>query len=167
MRRMSEARINFVRQQGFERASAGACDVQYPALMFQPRIIGILAVIGVLLQSAPLFLTLSLVLSWSALMPRLNPFDALYNGLIAARKGLPRLAPAPDPRRFAQSMAATMTLLIGVSLHAGWTTVAWSIEVLLLVALAALIFGAFCLGSFVFHLIVGRIEFAKRTLPWA
>jgi hypothetical protein len=36
----------------------------------------------------------------------------------------------------------------------------------LLVALGALIFGAFCLGSYVFHLLTGNGEFAKRTLPW-
>ncbi|MCA1612435.1 MAG: hypothetical protein ABR610_06380 [Thermoanaerobaculia bacterium] len=31
----------------------------------------------------------------------------------------------------------------------------------------AQVFGGFCLGSFVFHLIRGRGKFAKRTLPWA
>jgi hypothetical protein len=41
--------------------------------------------------------------------------------------------------------------LIGVSLLAGWDTLAWVLETLLLVALSALIFGTFCLGSYVFH----------------
>ena len=63
-------------------------------------------------------------------------------------------------------MAATFMLLIGVSLRAGWNTLAWVFEALLLVALAALIFGAFCLGSFVFHLVTGNGEYARRTLPW-
>jgi hypothetical protein len=81
------------------------------------------------------------------LMPRLNPFDKLYNGLVAARKGLPPLTAAPNPRRFAQGMAATFMWLIGVSLLAGPQTVAWVLEAVLLVALGALIFGGCCLGS--------------------
>jgi Domain of unknown function (DUF4395) len=160
---MSEAQVNFIKQQGFEEASARTCDLQYPALMFQPRVIGVLVLAGVLLQASTLFLTLSAVLWWSALMPRLNPFDRLYNSLVAARKGLPALTVAPGPRRFAQGMAATFMLLIGVSLLVGWDTLAWVLEALLLVAIGALIFGAFCLGSYVFHVLTGNGEFAKRT----
>jgi Domain of unknown function (DUF4395) len=163
---MSEAQVNFIKQQGFEEASARTCDLQYPALMFQPRVVGVLVLSGVLLQASTLFLTLSAVLWWSALMPRLNPFDRLYNSLVAARKGLPALTVAPGPRRFAQGMAATFMLLIGVSLLVGWNTLAWVLEALLLVAIGALIFGAFCLGSYVFHVLTGNGEFAKRTLPW-
>ena len=81
---MSVAQVNFVKQQGFEDASARTCDVQYPALMFQPRVIGVLVLAAVLLRAPTLFLALSAVLWWSALMPRLNPFDGLYNSLVAA-----------------------------------------------------------------------------------
>jgi Domain of unknown function (DUF4395) len=163
---MSEVRVNFIKQQGFEDGGARTCDVQYPALVFQPRVIGVLVLAGVLLQSSSMFLTLSGVLWWSALMPRLNPFDWSYNVLVA-RKGFPALTSAPGPRRFAQGMAATLMLLIGTSLLAGWYTLAWVLEVLLLAALSALIFGAFCLGSYMFHLLIGHGEFAKRTLPWS
>src|SRR5688572_30376239 len=104
---MPEAKVNFIKQQGFEGASARMCDLQYPALMFQPRAIGVLVLAGVLLQASPLFLTLSAVLWWSAFMPKLNPFDKLYNSLVAAREGRPALTAAPGPRRFAQGMAAT------------------------------------------------------------
>ena len=163
---MSQVRLNFVRQQGFEDASARGCDLQYPALMFQPRVVGAFVIAGLLLQSAPLFLILSAVLWWSALVPRLNPFDWLYNALVAARKGRPRLSAAPRPRRCAQGMAATFMLGIGMSLAAGWHGLAWTLEALLVLALAALIFGSFCLGSYVFHLLTGHQEFARRTLPW-
>ena len=33
-------------------------------------------------------------------------------------------------------------------------------------AVAALVFGRFCLGSFVYHVVRGRITFAVETLPW-
>jgi hypothetical protein len=48
---MSDAQVNFVKQQGFEGASARTCAYQYPALMFQPRVIGVLVLAGVLLQA--------------------------------------------------------------------------------------------------------------------
>ena len=82
---MSESEINFVKQQGLEDTSPLTCDFQYPALMFQPRVIGVLVLAGVLFQAAPLFLALSAVLWWNTLVPGLNPFDGLYNTLIGAR----------------------------------------------------------------------------------
>ena len=44
----------------------------YSALMFQPRIIGGLVALGIVLQTPWLFLALSAVLWWSALVPTLN-----------------------------------------------------------------------------------------------
>lgn len=164
MPRSSE--LNFVRQQGFRNVGADSCEHRFPALMFQPRIVGVIVALALVLQSGPLFLGLSAILWWNVLVPALNPFDALYNALIAGPKGFPRLTPAPSPRRFAQGMAATFMLVIGISLLSGWLAVAWTFEVLLATALAALIFGKFCLGSYIFHLLRHDAEFANRTLPW-
>jgi hypothetical protein len=94
-------------------------------------------------------------------MPHLNPFDALYNYLVVKPKGLPQLGPAPSPRRFgAQAMAGTLILAIGLSLLSGWRTLAWALE-------ALLVFGRFCLGSYLFLVFTGQAGFANRTLPWA
>jgi Domain of unknown function (DUF4395) len=164
---MSEVQVNFVRQQGFEDATARTCDVRYPALMFQPRVIGGLALIGILLQAPWLFLALSAVLWWNVVVPALNPFDRLYDALIGARKGEPPLPPAPAPRRFAQGVAATFTLVIGACLLAGWPTLAWVLQAMLLLALGALLFGNFCLGSYLFLVLTGRSAFARQTLPWS
>jgi hypothetical protein len=106
------------------------------------------------------------VLWWNAAVPSRNPFDALYERLVARRRGLLPLPPAPGPRRFAQAMAGTFLLGLGVALARGWTVAAWIFGGLLAVALLALIFGRFCLGSFLFHLLSGRARFALRTLPW-
>jgi uncharacterized protein DUF4395 len=160
------AEVNFVRQQGFRDASPEACGYQYSALMWQPRAIGVLVLVGVVLQPWQYFLALSALLWWNAALPHRNPFDALYNNLVADRKGLPHLGPAPGPRRFAQAMAGTFMLAIGLSLLFGRNILAWGIEGLLLAALGALIFGRFCLGSYLFHLLTGRAGFANRTLPW-
>jgi Domain of unknown function (DUF4395) len=165
MPRSSE--INFVRQQGFKDAGADACSHTFPALMFQPKVIGTLVAFALVLQSWQIFLLLSVILWWNVLVPARNPFDALYNSLIAGPKGLPKLTSAHAPRRFAQGMAATFMLLIGLSLISGWRVAAWILEGMLVAALSALIFGKFCLGSYIYHLLRHDVEFANRTLPWS
>jgi Domain of unknown function (DUF4395) len=157
---------NFILQQGLCEPAAETCPLQYSALLFQPRLIGLWLVVAVILQTPLGFFALAGVLWWSALVPRFNPFDALYN-LTLARSGGPTLTGAQAPRRFAQALAGLFALGIGVSLALGWHTTALVIEGFFLVAIAALVFGGFCFGSFVFHLVRGRADFAKRTLPWA
>jgi hypothetical protein len=51
--------------------------------------------------------------------------------------------------------------------HVKTVLIFWGLEALLLAALGALIFGRFCLGSYLFLLLTGQVEFANRTLPWA
>ncbi len=161
------AKLNFVRQQGFPEASPDTCSYQYPALMWQPRVMGILVLIGLILQAWPYFMVLSAVLLWNATFPSLNPFDAVYNLLVAKRKALPLLYPAPAPRRFAQGMAGTFMLAIGLLLWFDQIYVAWGVEALLVVALGALILGGFCLGSYFYWLFTRHADFANRTLPWS
>lgn len=160
------AELNFIRQQGFKDAPAEACPYQYPALMLQPRILGTLVLISLVLQAWPWFLALSALLWWNVALPRLNPFDAFYNRFVAKPKSLPRLVPAPAPRRFAQGMAGTFMLAIALALYSGWRAVAWGLEAFLVVALGALILGRFCVGSYLYLLLTGQSAFANRTLPW-
>lgn len=161
-----DAKRNFILQQGLCEPAAGTCPLQYSALLFQPRLVGLSVVVAAILQAALVFFALAAVLWWSALAPRLNPFDALYNWILARRSGT-TLTSAPAPRRFAQFLAGSFALAIGVSLTLGWRTAALVLEGFFIVAVGALVLGGFCFGSFVFHLLCGRAAFAKRTLPWA
>jgi len=156
---------NFILQQGLCEPATGTCSLQYSALLFQPRLIGIWLVLATILQSQFMFFTLWAVLWWSALIPNLNPFDALYNSIFT--RGSTSLSAAPSPRRFAQFLAGSFALAIGISLVLGWHTLAVILEVFFIAAVAALVLGGFCLGSFIFHVLRGHIDFAKRTLPWA
>jgi hypothetical protein len=165
--RVATLKRNFILQQGLAEASTTRCPAQYSALLFQPRLAGLVVLVAVMLQEPRVFLALAGILWWSALVPRLNPFDALYNRTLAVRPGGIALPPAPPPRRFAEGMAGTFALGIGISLARGWNVTALVLEGILIVALAALVFGGFCLGSFIFHLLRGRATFARRTLPWA
>jgi len=160
-----DAKRNFILQQGLREPAAGTCPFQYSALLFQPRLVGLWVVAATILQAPLLFFALGAVLWWSALAPRLNPFTALYNRTLARRRST-TLTPAPRPRRFAQFLAGSFVVAIGVSLTLGWRMSALVLEGILIVAVGALVFGGFCLGSFVFHVLTGRAEFAKRTLPW-
>jgi hypothetical protein len=57
--------------------------------------------------------------------------------------------------------------IIVVSLLTGRQILAEVVEAFLFAAIAAIVFRGFCLGSFVFHLLIGNAEFATRTLPWS
>jgi hypothetical protein len=160
------ARRNFILQQGLCDPAAETCRPLYSALLLQPRIVGVWVVIATILQIPPPFFALTAVLWWSALIPRFNPFDALHNWL-RARASRITLTPAPPPRRFAQFLAGTFALTIGICLAEGWRLPAYILEGVFIAAIAALVFGGFCLGSFVYHILRGRAGFAKRTLPWA
>jgi len=163
----SPAITNFMRQQGFPPEPDDACDMHFAGLYFQPRIVFALVLVAVALQSALLFLLISAVLWWNVAFPSLNPFEAAYNGFIAARRGRLLLPPAPAPRRFAQAVNAAFNLASGLLLIAGWNTASWVMQAMLVVAFSLLLFAKFCLGAYVFHLLRGEVAFANRTLPWA
>ena len=157
---------NFILQQGLDATEEDSYRLRYSALMFQPRVVGSIVLLAVILQSPAIFLALSGILWWSALLPRWNPFDSVYNRTLGSRPGAVRLSPAPPPRRFAQGMAGSFALAIGALLILGMGTAAVVMQALLVAALAALVFGRFCLGSFTYHLLSGSSEFAVCTLPW-
>lgn len=161
-----DAKRNFILQQGLCEPAAVTCPLQYSALLFQPRTVGLWVLVATIFQAPPLFFALAAVLWWSALVPSLNPFDAVYNRTLARRTST-TLTPAPTARRFAQFLAGAFALAIGVSLARGWRVAAFVLEGFFIVAIGALVLGGFCLGSFVFHLLSGRAGFARRTLPWA
>jgi uncharacterized protein DUF4395 len=158
--------LNFVRQQGLRDATSQTCGYQYRALMWQPRLIGVIVLVAVVFQARLVFLGLGALLWWNAALPGLSLFDALYNLLVAGPKGLPGLGPAPAPRRFAQAIAGAFAMAIGLALATGRPALAWLFEGFLIAAVAALIFGRFCLGSYLYHLSTGQAEYANATLPW-
>jgi hypothetical protein len=96
---MHDPERNFILQQGVEEPGPQDTHRRFEALLFQPRLIGLAVLVGITLQSPAVFLSLWAVLWWSAPIPRLNPFDALYNVTLGARPGagLRRMAPGRAP----------------------------------------------------------------------
>jgi hypothetical protein len=148
---MRESRARFIRQQGFSTQRA---DEQfYSALMLQPRIIGVIVVLGTAVQSPWIFLALTAALWWSALVPVRSLFDAIYNHAVARRRGFPPLDAAPPPRRFAAAVAGSLTFAIGMALLAGAVTPARVLEALLLIAVIQVVFRDVCAGANLYHLL--------------
>ena len=139
---MRDSQLRFIRQQGVTTPNPDRN--LYEALMLQPRTIGCLTVIGIVLQNPWLFLTLAAVLLWATFVPTQNLFDAIYNHLVALPRGLPRLGIAPAPRRFAQGMAAVLALAIGAALLEDAMVIAWVVEGLFAAGVMGAVFGDFC-----------------------
>jgi len=148
---MRDSRVQFIRMQGVTTPHVD--EELYSALMLQPRIIGVIVAAGIVSQSPSLFLVLSAVLLWSALVPSRNPFDAAYNSLVARPRGLAPLDVAPAPRRFAMGMAGTVALTIGIALAVGASITAWVFEGLFAVAVIQVVFGDICGAANLYHLL--------------
>jgi hypothetical protein len=163
---MSQAVTNFMKQQGFVDEPFDACNMHFEALYFQPRLVFPWVLAAIVLQSVPLFLVLGAVLTWNVVFPAYNPFELAYNRFVAPHDREPPLAPAPAPRRFAQGMAAAFLLGSAVCVANGWQAAAWTLQAFVVIAFVALLFGRFCLGAYVYHVLRGEFTFANRTLPW-
>ena len=163
----STAEERFMQQQGFAPEEPARLRWHSRALLFQPWIVGPSVLVAVLLQSRVLFFVLATVLAWNTVLPRLNPFERFYDWAIGRRRGLPKLEPAPAPRRFMQGMASALMLIAVLALSFGWRTTAYLFEGFVLLALAALLGGKFCLGAYIYHVLRGRADFAKATCPWS
>jgi Domain of unknown function (DUF4395) len=164
---MSSSIDRFMAQQGFGDEEATRRRWHFLALQFQPAALGLLVLLGIISQSQALFFLLAAVLVWNVVLPQLNIFERIYDWVVAIPMSKPKLEPAPPPRRFAQGMAASFMLLTGLSLAMGWIIAAWVFEAFLVVALALLIAGRFCMGSYIFHILRGHRDFANATCPWS
>ena len=161
------AKRNFILQLGFEDPAPAVVPLQYSALVFQPKVVFLGVVAGILFQSSAIFAALGALLWWSALFPKLNPFNALYNRTIGSRLGAFRLGPSPAPRRGAETEAGAVALTSALLIHAGFSLAAYVVEAIFLAAALAVVIGSFCFGAFTYHLLRGRWRFALQTLPWA
>ena len=159
--------MNFMKQQGFTQEPLDRAALRFRGLQFQPTIVGSIMLVGILTQSPAIFLLLSALLWLNVLLPAANPFENLYNRVVAQPRGRPLLTKAPGPRRFAQGMAATFMLVAGLTRLQGWTAASYAFQGLIAVAFAALLFGRFCLGAYVYHLLKGNVAFANGTCPWS
>lgn len=158
---MRDSELRFIRQQGVTTPDPDRN--LYQALMLQPRIVGTVALVGVVLQSPWPFLVLSAALWWSTLVPAHSLFDAIYNVAVARPRSLPRLGAAPAPRRFAQAMAALFALVIAVALIEDARVTAGIFEVLFAAGVIAAVFRDFC-GAAQLYTTLTRM-FQRRSSP--
>jgi hypothetical protein len=153
---MRQSEIQFIRQLGYRNIHPD--HRLYVALMFQPRTVAGLVALGIVLQSPWLFLGLAAVLWLGAVAPTRNLFDAVFNRLIACPGGLPRLGVAPPPRRFAQAVAGTMALAIGVASLSGASLIAWIFEGFFAVGSMMVVFGRICGPAMLYLRLTGTAD---------
>jgi hypothetical protein len=157
------SRRDFIVQQGLSDPHPGSPEALYSALQFQPRLIGLLALAGAVSGSADIFLALGVVLWWNVAKPRWNPFDMVYNRLFARRDGV-CLMPARPPRLFAQAIAGSLSLSIAALLATGNPAGALLLEGTFILAVAGVVFGRFCFGTFLYHALNRRGLIPNRTM---
>ncbi len=85
--------------------------------------------------------------------PRFSPFGQLATRVIAPRFGPPKLVPGP-PKRFAQSIGATLSVAALATFYLGDPTVSWVLVGLITVAATLESVFGFCLGCAIF----GRLQ---------
>ncbi len=152
------AESRFILSQGFPEPAPESCGLHFAALQFQPRVVGVILIAGMTLQSIArrpsvgLFVVLGIVLGWGAMVPDANVFEWIYN----RRSPRYRLTRAPAPRRFAQGLAGLMTLAIATFLYLDWMPAAILVELLLLAAVAGIVYVKFCFGSWVYCSLFAR-----------
>jgi uncharacterized protein DUF4395 len=159
--------MNFMKQQGFMQEPPDRAALRFKGLQFQPTIVGSMMLVAILTQSPAIFLLFSALLWLNVFVPAANPFEKFYNRFVGRSRGRPLLTKAPGPRRFAQGMAATFMLAAGLTLLQGWTAASYAFQGLIAVAFAVLLFGRFCLGAYVYHLLKGDVAFANGSCPWS
>ena len=164
---MSSSIDRFMAQQGFGEEDAARRRWHFGALQFQPAFLAFFVLLGIISQSSTLFFVLAAVLVWNVLLPHLNVFERLYDWVIGGPMSKPKLDPAPAPRRFAQGMAASFMAIAGMALATGWLIVAYVFQAFIVIALVALLAAKFCMGSYIFHTLQGRSDFANSTCPWS
>jgi hypothetical protein len=161
------AEYKFMQQQGFNVNDEESTKKHFRSLLFQPIIVSLLIITGIVTQSHILFLVLGLLLWFNTLAPKLNPFERIYDATFGKAKGYAKLPPAPPPRRFMQGMAGTLMLLTSLAISSSWFIAAYVLEAFIVIAFSSLIFGKFCLGAYIYHLIKGKSSFANETCPWS
>jgi esterase/lipase superfamily enzyme len=154
---MRQSQEFFVCQQGFPVPNPNPH--LYSALMVQPRMVGGVVALGIVLQRPEVFLALAAVMAWAALAPSQNLFDAIYNYTVAYPRRLPPLRVAPAPRRFSQGFAAAMALAMGLALLTGARSIAWVLEGAAIVSIASVLVRRFCVPAHLYHVL-------RRTSSW-
>jgi hypothetical protein len=146
----ANSKRSFILQQGMDPPDDPEQEsILYSALQSQPRLIGALIVSGVCLQSPGIFFAVGAALLCSAIEPRWNPFNALYNYTSGTKRGLFLLRSA-QPRIFAEAMGGSLAVAIAILLAFEQTGPALLFEGLFLLANAAVVFSRFCFGAVLF-----------------
>lgn len=147
---------SFIVQQGFSVPADRETESNlFSALQFQPRFVGALILAGVALRSPVAFLVVGAALCWSSIVPRWNPFNALYNHTLGKRRGV-FLLMSPPPRLFSEVLAGSLALVIGLLFAVGQSAPAMFFAGFFVLANSGLVLSRFCVGASLFASLLQR-----------
>jgi hypothetical protein len=149
LRLARHSKREFILQQGFDvPTDPGSESALFAAMQFQPRVIGGLVLAGVALQSPWIFFAVSAALWWSAIVPRWNPFNAVYNYTLGVKRGFFLLL-SPPPRLFSEALTGSLAAGIALLLATG-SGAAMLLEGVFVLANIAVVFSRSCAGAALF-----------------
>jgi hypothetical protein len=131
--------------------------------MFQPRVAATTVAAGIALQLSWVFVLLACVLTIGAVWPHSNPFDAVYNKVVAPWNGGYRLQHAPLPRRFAQALAASLSGATALAINSSTPLMAVLLEFAMVGAMMAVFAARFCVGARLLHWLTGMSARAHQS----
>ena len=157
----------FMKQQGFNTDHNNSAERHFDLLLFQPLNVGAMIMLAIALQSFVMFLIVGSILWFNTVLPGFNPFERLLDRVTkGSAKHFP-LPPAPAPRRFMQGMAGSLMFMAAISMTYDFTNLSYVFQGFIALAFAMLIFGKFCVGAYIYHVLTGNVKFANQTCPWS
>ena len=129
--------------------------INYP-LRLAPASCMALAAIGTAMGSATFMWVLAPLAALGMVMPG-SPFDAFYNYGLRHLTGGPPLPKYPVRRRFACAMATVMTLATAWAFQTGQMTLGYVIGWSLVGAAFVNVSTGFCVPSFIYRLVFGKM----------
>ncbi len=150
-------------RQGFGDLDAPAKSRYAFPLRFTPGVGTALVVVGLMLQS-PIWLAAVAVTALSgAALPRAMFLDLVYNVGVRHLFGAPPLPPTPTPRRFSYVLSAILLTGSALAFSDGLSALGFLLGGAVAVGGTLLTVSLWCVGSWFYRLIFGRVRAADGS----
>jgi hypothetical protein len=144
-------------KQGFGDLDTKAKSRYALPLRFTPGVGTTLVVVGLIWQSPAWLAAVAVTALSGALLPRAMFIDLVYNFGVRHLFGAPPLPPTPTPRRFSYVLSATLLAGSALSFSYGLSALGCLLGGMVAVGGTILTVSLWCLGSWFYRLIFGRV----------
>jgi len=157
MAKLSAFTKNNLNKQGFGKLDDEAKSCYALPLRFTPAMGTTLIVIGLALQSPVWLGSMALVAFSGALLPSGMLIDLVYNLGVRHLFHAPPLPPTPKPRRFSYLLSTVVLAGSALSFYYGLSVLGFILGGMVVIGGTILTTTLWCLGSWYYRLIFGRV----------